>query len=85
MAAVFADRYEQPVPFIAYTLAILISLSRIYHNEHFASDVFGGAVLGFTLGKVLSWRHNDENRRWTVLPFAPNGRGGLGLTFTYAF
>ena len=85
VAAVFADRYEQPIPFLAYTAATLISLERIYVNEHFASDVFAGAVLGFSLGKVLSWRHKDENRRWTVLPFAPNGRGGLGLTFTYAF
>ncbi|HEV8329531.1 MAG TPA: phosphatase PAP2 family protein [Nitrospiraceae bacterium] len=85
VAAVFADRYEQPIPFIAYTAATLISVDRIYVNEHFASDVFAGAVLGFALGKVLSWRHRDEDQGWTVLPFAPDGRGGLGLTFTSAF
>jgi hypothetical protein len=85
VAAVFADRYPQPVPLIAYTTATLISLSRIYHNEHFASDVFAGAVLGFTLGKVLSWRHRDETQRWSVFPFVPDGRSGLGLTFTYVF
>lgn len=85
VAAVFADRYEQPIPFVAYTAATAISLSRIYLNEHFASDVLAGAVLGFALGKVLSWRHKVEDQRWTVLPFSPDGRGGLGLTFTYAF
>lgn len=85
VAAVFADRYEQPIPFLAYTAATLIGLERIYSNEHWASDVLAGAVLGFALGKVLSWRHRDEDQRWTVLPFAPDGRGGLGLTFTSAF
>jgi membrane-associated phospholipid phosphatase len=75
VAAVFADRYEQPVPLITYTPATIISLSRIYQNEHFASDVFAGAALGLTLGKVLSWRHQQENQRWTVLPFAPKSRG----------
>jgi membrane-associated phospholipid phosphatase len=85
VAAVFADRYEQPIPLIAYTTATLISLSRIYQNEHFSSDVLAGAVLGFTLGKVLSWRHRDEHRRWAIFPFAPDGRGSLGLTFTYVF
>ncbi len=86
VATVFADRYEQPVPLIAYTLATLISLSRIYQNEHFASDAVAGAALGFVVGKVLSWRHNQpDSRRWSVLPLVPEARGGLGLTVQVRF
>lgn len=87
VAAVFADAYPQPVPFLVYTGAALISLSRIHVNEHFASDVFAGAALGFFVGKALSWRHKhpDVLPRWHVLPFVPDARGGLGLTVEYRF
>lgn len=87
VAAVFADAYPQPIPFLAYTGAALISLSRIYLNEHFASDVFAGAALGFVIGKALSWRHRqpDVFHGWSVLPFVPDARGGLGLTVEYRF
>lgn len=87
VAAVFADAYPQPVPFLVYTSAALISLSRIHVNEHFASDVLAGAVLGFVIGKALSWRHRhpDMLRGWSLLPFVPEARGGLGLTMEYRF
>lgn len=87
VAAVFADAYPQPIPFLVYTGAALISLSRIHVNEHFASDVFAGAALGFVVGKVLSWRHRhpDSLRGWNVLPFVPEARGGVGLTVEYRF
>lgn len=87
VAAVFADAYPQPVPFLVYTGAALISLSRIHLNEHFASDVLAGAVLGFVVGKALSWRHHhpDILRGWNILPFVPDARGGLGLTVDFRF
>lgn len=85
VAAVFADRYEQPVPFLAYTTATLIGLSRIHRNDHWASDVFAGAALGFTIGKVLSWRHSHQNDRLTFLPYLPSAEASLGLTFQYSF
>lgn len=85
VASVFADRYGQPIPAIAYTTASLISLSRIHDNEHWASDVFAGAVLGFAIGKMLSrhHRHNDQNFRF--LPTVPGVDGSVGLTVLYSF
>ncbi|HBH79234.1 MAG TPA: hypothetical protein DDY39_05350 [Nitrospira sp.] len=87
VAAVFADAYPQPVPFLLYTGAALISLSRIHTNEHFSSDVFAGAALGFVIGKVLSWRHQhpDILPGWSILPFVPDARGGLGFTIDVRF
>lgn len=87
VAAVFADAYPQPVPFLVYTGAALISLSRIHTNEHFSSDVFAGAALGFVIGKVLSWRHQhpDILPGWSILPFVPDARGGLGFTVDVRF
>ena len=88
VAAVFADRYQQPIPAIVYTVATLVSLSRIHLNEHFASDVFAGAALGYAMGKTLSRRHREKKNQLTFLPFLNNdgiNSGGLGLTLEYAF
>lgn len=87
VAAVFADAYPQPIPFLAYTGATLVALSRIHVNDHFASDVLAGAALGFVVGKALSWQHKqpDSLRGWSVLPLVPDARGGLGLTVQVQF
>lgn len=85
VAAVFADRYEQPIPIIVYSAASLISISRIYDNDHFASDVLAGASLGFLIGKALSYRHRNPDSNWTLLPFLTNDRKGLGLSFWCRF
>ncbi len=85
VAAVFADHYPQPVPFIAYSVASLIGLSRIYRDEHFSSDVVAGAALGFAIGKVLSWHHRNAKESWMVLPMLPDGDRGVGLTVQYRF
>lgn len=82
VAAVFAESYPQPVPFLAYTTATFIALSRIQLNEHFASDVLAGAALGFFVGKSLSWRHKNPDflRGMNIVPFVPTASSGLGLT-----
>ena len=85
VATVFADRYEQPVPILAYTLAALIGISRTELDRHWASDVFAGAALGFTMGKVLIWRHRYQDNRLTFLPSLPGVESSLGLALQYSF
>ncbi len=85
VAAVFADHYPQPVPFIAYSTASLIGLSRILLDEHFSSDVFAGAALGFVIGKALSWHHRAQKKQWLVLPMLPDAGKGAGLSVHYRF
>ena len=59
VAAVYSSRYRHHrwVPFVAYGLASLISLTRIPDQTHFPSDVFAGAALGYTIGKFVVVRH----------------------------
>jgi len=38
----------------AYSLAILIGLSRFALGVHYLTDVFCGAILGYTIGKVIT-------------------------------
>ena len=58
VATVFSHRYRQHrwVPWVAYGAASLISFSRVTNQSHFPSDVFLGAVLGYTMTKFAVLR-----------------------------
>jgi hypothetical protein len=60
IAAIVASEYkEKPVVvIIAYTLATLCGLSRINDDEHWASDVVGGAAFGWAMGKLIYNKNN---------------------------
>ena len=46
-------REKKWVPFVAYSMASLVALSRSYQQEHWASDVLGGAILGYVTGRFV--------------------------------
>ncbi|MGI6198845.1 MAG: phosphatase PAP2 family protein [Candidatus Cloacimonadaceae bacterium] len=54
VAPILAKQYEQQswVAPTVYTLATLTSLSRVYENKHWATDVFAGAVIGYLGAQV---------------------------------
>jgi len=55
VATVVAERYRNHkwVPWLAYSFATAISFSRVTTSAHFASDVFLGAALGYTVTKFV--------------------------------
>jgi membrane-associated phospholipid phosphatase len=53
---VIADRYPD-TKWFAYGFAGCVSLSRIYEDAHWTSDVLMGALVGYTVGK-LTLRYN---------------------------
>lgn len=65
----------------AYGTATLVALSRIYNNDHWASDVVLGAGIGTMTGIILTrYQHaHPRNRadRW-LLPAASVGADGSG-------
>lgn len=73
MAAVVAEEYESPaVDFLAYGLAGTVGVTRIHQDQHWASDVVGGAALGLLVGKGLSrW---ERRAGWARFLYA-DGRG----------
>ena len=58
IATVFAERYRRRrwVPWTAYGLAGLVGFSRVTLQAHFPSDVFVGAVLGYTVTHYIVLR-----------------------------
>ncbi|HBG06497.1 MAG: PA-phosphatase [Geobacteraceae bacterium GWC2_58_44] len=89
LATVFADEYKDNpyVPPVAYGLATLVGLSRIYSNEHWASDAFFGAALGyFTSKAILSFHKEDKSKSANRLSIMPEvGSQMTGLTVKYDF
>lgn len=64
VAAVMAEGYKSKkkwVPWVAYSLASLVTVSRVYQREHWASDAFAGACLGFVTGKFM-YKINQSDR-----------------------
>ena len=84
-AAVFADRYEQPVRGIAYGLASAVAAARVYSDKHFASDVVAGGLLGWVIGKALSARHRYLDSDIEIRPFALGRGEALGLMVVKPF
>lgn len=55
MATVIALEYKETiwVPLLCYSLATMVSLSRIQNEKHWPSDVLIGAALGYGVGKFV--------------------------------
>jgi len=67
VATVIAEEYKETVwvPVVAYTLASCAGLSRIHDNDHWASDVLTGALVGYITGKLIV---HENNWGITIIP-----------------
>ncbi len=86
MASVLAEEYgNNPfVPPIAYGLATLTGLARIYDNKHWASDVFFGGAIGYFVGKAVVKYHTAQSD--TAVKILPTiSQQGFGLMAEYRF
>jgi membrane-associated phospholipid phosphatase len=66
---------------VMYGGATLVGLSRMYNNQHWASDVIGGAAVGTIVGlKVVKFQHshpgNRLDRTFLSVSIAPSATGG---------
>ncbi len=70
----------------AYGLASLAALQRVYSDNHWASDVFAGAVLGTAVGKGIVWLHRTKGAENVFfIPAAEPGGKRYGLTVVVRF
>ena len=70
VAAVIDDRFGRGPGIVAYGLAGLVGAARLVQDKHWASDVAGGAVLGWAVGHFLSVRHAEPHTYLDFFPFA---------------
>ena len=81
-----ATKYAAP---LLYTAALVPGVTRMYLDQHWASDVVAGAFVGALLGsRVVSYAHAHNrtrlDRALLGVSVAPDGRGGtlVGLSLT---
>ena len=80
LATVIAENYKDHfwVPLTCYGLATLVGLSRLTEDDHWMSDVFVGAVVGFAVGKMVV---RNQNNRLQLSPSV--SANGFGLALSY--
>ncbi len=86
LATILAERINSwPVTVLLFGTAVASGLGRMYIDQHWASDVFLGAVLGFTTGRFVLSREAERYSRdrdgsnWTLTPTVS------GMLFTLRF
>jgi hypothetical protein len=76
IAATIAHEYPSPfVKFLAYGAATLISVSRITAKQHFPSDVFVGAAIGYLSSEYVYHQHHSQELRgggWEIPALRPD-------------
>jgi len=82
VASTLSEHFPQPaVSILAYGLAGVAGLTRIYDDKHWASDVFLGAALGTLIGKAVAKLNEPrrEKSRVSVVPLVGQGVQGAAL------
>jgi membrane-associated phospholipid phosphatase len=81
-ATVFSLYYHEKTWLVvtAYSLATLIGISRINDDKHWASDVLGGAVLGYAIGKLVYYNYEKKNN-FSFAPYLDGPFQGVSVMF----
>jgi membrane-associated PAP2 superfamily phosphatase len=82
IATVFATQYKEnkAVPVFCYSLATAVGISRLTEHEHWASDVFVGAILGYLSGKQVV-KHYNRTHPGLLLPTQSAHKNNTEFTF----
>lgn len=82
-ATAFAIVYKDSkwVPPVAFTVASLVGLSRIYDNAHWTSDVLAGAAVGFASVKAMNEIYKVAERNLSFVPQVTNGHYSVTMLY----
>lgn len=85
IAGVLEEYYGWQAGLPAYTLAGLISWSRIDQRDHDLSDVVFGAALGWVIGKSVARQHLGRDSRVILMPWSEPYTHAQGLAVETRF
>jgi undecaprenyl-diphosphatase len=57
--AIMLSRYYPKYRYVFYTLAVLVSISRIYAGNHYFTDVLAGAILGISVALLFLFKEQQ--------------------------
>jgi len=84
-AAVFADQTDMLfLDILSYSLAGAVALSRVYNDQHWTSDIFIGAALGYFIGKkICALNQGYTNKRYSMNFSLTPAYQGLTISFRF--
>ncbi|MCX8159789.1 MAG: phosphatase PAP2 family protein, partial [Candidatus Saccharicenans sp.] len=86
VAATLAGRVKSPgLRAVIYAMASGISLSRIFLDKHFASDVVAAALLGYFIGRKISQPELMGNKARGASIFINLGHRFMAFGLSYQF
>ena len=88
IATVFSEQYKEYkiFPITLYSIAGIVGVTRLIEHEHWASDVFLGAVIGYLCGKHIvgnehrlfpQYKIAQKKSRSYIFPFNSAGINGI--------
>lgn len=87
VATVFAKEYGEDtwlVPVASYALATGVSLQRINANDHWASDVFIGTALGYTVGSLVhAYAESALAKQMAIAPMPVDDGAGVQVSLRF--
>ena len=86
VATIYAKKYSDSklIPFLAYGIATITSLSRVHDNKHWASDVFMGAAVGYASANIVyNYNKNRRLRNLVVVPDVRKDYAGVALQIKF--
>jgi hypothetical protein len=84
VASVIATEYDAIwIRTMAYGLAGVVGLCRMYDDAHYLSDVTAAALIGTAVGRSVARFGQNERRRVSVQPTVTPGGAGVGLTLRF--
>jgi len=77
-------KYIPVIPIVSYSVATLISVSRLTENKHWATDLIGGALLGWACGtQVVNNYHRYAKLVRTGQIKKKKKKGDISLNLQY--
>jgi len=84
LATVVAGESDGPyVAPAAYGMASLVALARVNDNEHWSSDVFLGAAVGYFTARAVLRYHKKKSSPLALLPDVSGDRYGILMLYRY--
>ncbi|MDH3974423.1 MAG: phosphatase PAP2 family protein [Deltaproteobacteria bacterium] len=80
IATVIAKQYRHVsiIPPLAYGMASLVGMQRVYDDKHWASDVFVGSSIGyFTAKKVMALKKDEKRSAYLLMPHFDGEKAGI--------
>jgi len=85
VATTISDQTDSPiVDGLAYTLASLVSFSRVHNNDHWASDAFVGSAVGYFMAKKVCALNRRQSKEKLSFSFQVSKEGqALSLSLKF--